>query len=94
MLMKEEIELNEKGIKVPKVSKAKKELIVPDYIIDILNDNPNANQVFNDFSYSHKKEYVEWIIEAKKEATREKRITQMLDWLAEGKHKNWKYENC
>ena len=94
MLMKEAIELNEKGIKVPKVSKAKKELIVPDYIIDILNDNPNANQVFNDFSYSHKKEYVEWIIEAKKEATREKRITQMLDWLAEGKHKNWKYENC
>lgn len=94
MYIKEAVDLNERGIKLPKKPKIKKELEVPDYLIEILNKNPKANQVFNDFSYSHKKEYIEWIVDAKREATREKRMNQMLEWLAEGKHRNWKYENC
>jgi len=94
MLMKEAVELNEKGIKVPKTVKPKTPLIIPDYLIEVLKDNPKAAQTFNDFSPSHKKEYVEWIVEAKREATREKRINQMIEWLLEGKHRNWKYENC
>ncbi len=94
MLMKEAVELNEKGIKVPKTAKAKRELVVPGYVVDVLKENPKAEQVFNDFSPSHKKEYVEWIVEAKRDATREKRINQMVEWLTEGKRKNWKYENC
>ena len=94
MFIKEAIDLNERGVKLPKKSKQKKELVVPEYLIEILNQNPKAEQVFNDFSYSHKKEYVEWIVEAKRDATREKRIVQMLEWLEEGKRRNWKYENC
>ena len=69
-------------------------MIIPKYFTEALNGNPKAEEVFNGFSYSHKKEYLEWITEAKREATREKRINQMLDWLTEGKRKNWKYENC
>lgn len=94
MFIKEAIDLNERGVKLPKKSKPKKELVVPEYLVEILTKNPKAEQVFNDFSYSHKKEYVEWIVEAKRETTREKRIEQMLEWLNEGKHRNWKYENC
>jgi len=92
--IKETVLLNEQGVKAPKVSKSKMELVVPNYIIELLRLHPKAEEVFNDFSYSHKKEYVEWIVSAKREATRENRMNQMLEWLSEGKHKNWKYENC
>jgi len=49
---------------------------------------------FDNFSYSHKKEYVEWITEAKTEATRQRRLATSVEWLAEGKARNWKYMNC
>ena len=94
MFMKEAVDLNERGVKLPKSTKEKKELIIPKYFTEALSGNPKAEEVFNGFSYSHKKEYLEWITEAKRVATREKRINQMLDWLTEGKRKNWKYENC
>jgi hypothetical protein len=69
-------------------------LIVPDYITAALRKNKKALAAFAVFSYSHKKEYVEWITEAKREETRQKRIETMLGWLAEGKSRNWKYEHC
>jgi len=94
MLMKEAVELNKQGIKVPKVVKQKKELTIPGYLLDILNDNEKAEEVFNNFSYSNKKDYVDWIVEAKREVTREKRIVQMLEWLEEGKTRHWKYKKC
>jgi uncharacterized protein YdeI (YjbR/CyaY-like superfamily) len=83
--------LNIKGIKAS-LKTNKTDLLIPDYIVSALAENPKAKEVFNKFSYSHKKEYVSWIIEAKTEATREKRISTMLEWLEEGKSKNWKYE--
>ncbi|MBY0572240.1 MAG: YdeI/OmpD-associated family protein, partial [Undibacterium sp.] len=46
------------------------------------------------FSYSKKKDYVVWYTEAKTDATRDKRLAQTVEWLAEGKSRNWKYENC
>lgn len=93
--MKEAVLLNEKGIKLPKkTSKQKKELVVPNELLEVLNKNPKAKEVFDNFSYSHKKEYVEWISEAKRETTKEKRLNQTIEWLEEGKHRNWKYENC
>jgi uncharacterized protein YdeI (YjbR/CyaY-like superfamily) len=94
MCIKEAIDLNEKGVKLPKSTKEKKELIIPGYFTEALKGNPKAEEVFNGFLYSNKKEYVEWITEAKRETTRENRIVQMLEWLKEGKRKNWKYENC
>ena len=92
--MKEAIDLNERGIKIPKISKSKKELIVPEYLIEILEDNLKAKEVFNAFTYSHKKDYVDWIVGAKREITREKRIVQMLEWLEEGMTRHWKYKTC
>ena len=58
---------------------------------DLLKDNPAAVENFNQFSTSKRNEYVEWITEAKTETTREKRLAQSIEWIAEGKPRNWKY---
>ena len=94
-LIKHAMELNEKGIKVPKKpAPAKKELVVPDVLIKALSKNKAAKTTFDNFPYSCKKEYVEWISEAKTEPTRDKRLASTIEWLSEGKRRNWKYENC
>jgi uncharacterized protein YdeI (YjbR/CyaY-like superfamily) len=59
-----------------------------------LKKNKKANAVFDGFSASCKREYIEWIAEAKREETRDKRIAQAVEWIAEGKQRNWKYQNC
>lgn len=59
-----------------------------------LKKNKKASAVFEAFSPSCKREYVEWIAEAKREETRDKRIAQAVEWIAEGKQRNWKYQNC
>ncbi len=68
----------------------KKELQVPDYFSALLKKNKKALATFEGFSYSNKKDYVEWISEAKTDATRDKRIEQSLEWLAGGKGRNGK----
>lgn len=91
--IKEAMELNDKGIKLPPKPKAeKKELVVPDYFIAALKQKKQAWKVFENFAYSHKKEYVEWITEAKTDATRERRIAQAVEMIAEGKGRNDKYK--
>jgi uncharacterized protein YdeI (YjbR/CyaY-like superfamily) len=55
---------------------------------------PKAKASLDAFSPSAQREYLEWIAEAKQDATREKRIATAVEWLAEGKRRNWKYENC
>jgi uncharacterized protein YdeI (YjbR/CyaY-like superfamily) len=94
--IKEAVRLNKEGIKVekPKRSAVRKELVVPDYFSAALKRNKKALKTFEDFSYSHKKEYVEWVTEAKREETRAQRIETTIGWLAEGKSRNWKYANC
>jgi len=91
--LKQAKKLNDDGIKLPPRKKQPVELVIPDYITKSLKKNKKAKEVFENFSNSHKKEYVEWITEAKTEATREKRIATMLEWLEEGKSRNWKYMN-
>ena len=96
-LIHQAMELNEKGIKVEKKkpsAAAKKELVIPDILVTALKKNKAAQATFENFPYSCKKEYVEWITEAKTEPTREKRLATTLEWLAEGKRRNWKYEKC
>jgi uncharacterized protein YdeI (YjbR/CyaY-like superfamily) len=87
-------ELNESGVKKSAIKTAKKKLIVPVYFRAALSRNKKAQAAFEKFSYSHRKEYVTWITEAKREETREKRIKTALQWLAQGKPQNWKYLNC
>jgi len=94
-LIHQAMELNEKGIKVPKKAAApKKDLVVPDVLKKALSKNKAAKTTFEKFPYSCKKEYIEWITEAKTEPTRDKRLASTIEWLAEGKRRNWKYENC
>ena len=59
-----------------------------------LSKNNKASKVFAAFSPSCKREYVEWIADAKRSETRDKRIAEAVAWIAEGKQRNWKYQNC
>jgi len=91
----EAIRLNETGTKKPaKPKPVKKELVVPDDLMASLKKNKKALVTFESFSYSHRKEYVEWITEAKTETTRMKRLKTAIEWLEEGKSRNWKYAKC
>jgi uncharacterized protein YdeI (YjbR/CyaY-like superfamily) len=67
---------------------------MPDDFASALEGNAAARVVFDGFAPSHRREYLEWITSAKREDTRAKRIAQALEWLAEGKKRNWKYEKC
>ena len=91
--VKEAAKLNDEGIKIKKVSSssAKKELLVPDYFVSALKKNNEAATTFENFSYYNKKEYVQWVTEAKTEETRERRIAAAVEWISEGKVRNWKY---
>ncbi|SIN93573.1 DUF1801 domain-containing protein [Chitinophaga niabensis] len=84
--------LNRDNIKVPKVPKEKKELVTPRELAAALKKNKAATKVFDAFSYSCKKEYIDWIDEAKTEATKLKRVATAIEWIAEGKDRNWKYK--
>ena len=66
----------------------------PDEFAAALKKNKAATTVFASFSPSCKREYVEWIADAKRPETREKRIATAVEWIAEGKQRNWKYQNC
>lgn len=59
-----------------------------------LDKAPEAKAAFNAFPPSSRREYVEWVGEAKRDETRKKRIATAIEWLGEGKRRNWKYENC
>lgn len=88
------MKLNEAGIKLTAkklTEKEKKELTIPAGLKEALSSNPKASETFEKFSYSNRKEYIMWISEAKTEATRQKRITTAVEWMAEGKSRNWKY---
>lgn len=93
-LIKDAMKLNDAGIKVKKTVAPKKELVVPDVLLEALAKNEKAAETFEKFPYSCRKEYIEWITEAKTELTRDKRLATTIEWLAEGKRRNWKYENC
>jgi uncharacterized protein YdeI (YjbR/CyaY-like superfamily) len=74
--------------------KSRPELPVPADLAAALKRNKAAAATFERFSPSHRREYVEWITEAKRGETRQKRLATTLEWLAEGKSRNWKYESC
>lgn len=91
--VKKAMELTDAGVRrsPSKRSAPRGEVEVPDYLMAALKKNRKALAAFEGFSPSHRREYVEWITEAKGEATRERRLTTALEWMAEGKSRNWKY---
>ena len=79
----------------PKPKKAPKPMpdVHPDFAA-ALDKAPKAKATMEAFPPSCRREYLEWIAEAKQDATRSKRIATAIEWLSEGKRRNWKYENC
>jgi uncharacterized protein YdeI (YjbR/CyaY-like superfamily) len=61
---------------------------------EALAANPKAKSTLDNFPPSARREYLDWIADAKQESTREKRIADAVQWLSEGKRRHWKYENC
>ena len=89
------MKLNEDGVKSPTRKAAPKP--APETPADLaaaLKKNKPAQAVFDAFPPGCKREYIDWIVEAKREETRAKRLAQAVEWIAEGKRRNWKYENC
>jgi len=96
--IKQAMKLNEDGVKSPTRSKPKekapRELVIPDDLASALRANSAAAATFEKFSPSHRREYIEWITEAKTQATRTRRLDQTVQSLAEGKPRYSKYTNC
>ncbi len=91
--VREAVALNEHGVRAPAMKKktTSKALTVPDDLAAALKKSKKAQKTFENFSPSHKREYIEWITEAKQDATRERRLKQAIEWMAERKPRNWKY---
>ncbi len=87
------VEINKAGIKSSARTKPNKaKVAVPNDFSAALKKNKKALAAFEGFSQSHKREYVDWITEAKREETRARRIQSAIATLAKGKSRNWKYE--
>jgi uncharacterized protein YdeI (YjbR/CyaY-like superfamily) len=93
-LIKQAMRLNEEGIKVAKPKRSSKpEARVPPELAAALAKNRKARTSFEAFPPSHRREYIEWIGEAKREETKARRVAQAVEWIAEGKGRNWKYQD-
>ena len=91
--VKKAMALNDAGIKVQRkpALRAGTPLTVPAVLVAALKKNKRARATFEAFSPSHKREYVEWITEAKSDDTRARRLQTAVEWMGEGKPRNWKY---
>ena len=91
-LIREAMALNAQGVKKVKPATDKPKLLaVPDYFENALQGNPKAKDVFYTKSDAFRKDYLVWITGAKTEDTRQSRIDQSLEWIAEGKKRFWQY---
>ena len=90
--LKKAAKLNREGVRAPRTVRSPKPPVrVPPDLERALARNPRARTAFDGFSPSHRREYVEWIQEARREETREKRLATAIAWIAEGKPRHWKY---
>lgn len=93
-LVRRAMKLNEDGVKLPHRSGTRKAPAVrpPAWFLAALRRNRRALATWEGLAPGHRREYVEWVTEAKTEPTRERRMATTVEWLAEGKRRNWKYE--
>lgn len=87
-------QLIDAGVKPVRDKTAKAPFTVPQDMNAALDASPAARAAFDGFPPSAQRDYVDWIVEAKRDETRVKRLAQAIEWLAEGKRRHWKYENC
>jgi uncharacterized protein YdeI (YjbR/CyaY-like superfamily) len=91
--LKQAKKLQDEGAKRPKAApKEKEELDLPDFMAKALKKVKMAWQCWQEFSPSAQREYIEWVTEAKTEATRDKRLATTVEWVSEGKKRHWKYQ--
>ena len=91
--IREAARLNEEGIKpAARERRSKPPFKIPGYFTAALRGNKKALATFDSFSPSHKREYVEWITEARRDETRRRRLATAIKWMAQGKSRDWKYE--
>jgi hypothetical protein len=93
-LIRKAMALADAGVKPVRNKTAKPPLDVPEDLRAALAANPAAASAFDGFSPGAQREYSEWIVEAKQPATRARRTAQAVEWIADGKKRNWKYEKC
>ena len=92
-MAREAMRLTDEGVKAPPRPKAEKTpLVVPKDLAAALKRHAAAAKAFEEFSYSHRREYIAWITEAKRDETRAARVKQAVEWMAEGKPRHWKYQ--
>jgi len=93
---KKAVELNEAGARMPVPSRVKKSrpVRIPPDFQSALRNNPRARTAFAAFSPSRRREYVDWLLNAKREETRARRLKSAIEWIAQGKSVRWKYERC
>ena len=93
-LTRKAMKLIDDGVKPVRNKTVKAPFSVPQDLRAAIDSVPAAKATFDAFPPSCQREYVEWVTEAKRDETRAKRLAQTVEWLAEGKRRNWKYENC
>lgn len=92
--VKKAMALNDAGITVKRVTKPKPAPRMPADLATALGRSRKAEAHWDEFSPSARREYLEWVLDAKQDATRAKRIATTVEWVAAGKKRNWKYEKC
>jgi len=92
--IKKAMQLNAGGVKIPRGARKRAPLAAPADLLAALRKNRRAQDTFDAFSATNRREYIEWLLEAKREQTRAKRLAQAVEWMAQGKVRNWKYLNC
>jgi uncharacterized protein YdeI (YjbR/CyaY-like superfamily) len=93
-MIRKAMALAEAGVKPQREKSAKAPIEPPEDLVAALEENQAALATFQGFSPSSRREYVEWVVQAKRAETRATRIAQAVAWMAEGKKRNWKYERC
>jgi uncharacterized protein YdeI (YjbR/CyaY-like superfamily) len=91
-LIKKAKKLNDEGVKVSRGGNKRPPLPMPKNFAAALKKVKKAWANFEAFPPSHKREYIEWITEAKTDETRQRRMATAVEWIAQGKGRNWKYE--
>lgn len=93
-LVRKAMRLIDEGVKPVRNKTVKEAIAMPDDLRGALAANPAAQASYDGFPPSAQREYLEWVVQAKRPETRAKRIAQAVEWMAEGKRRNWKYESC
>ena len=93
-LTREAMKLIDDGVKPLRNKSVKQPIPMPEDLKQALAANPAAQASYDGFPPSGQREYLEWVVEAKRPETRAKRVAQAVEWMAEGKRRHWKYEAC